>query len=151
MKECEHHARTVAAGRANEADAHAAECERCGETLLVARALDRLARSASQAPPPAVDARALFRRSQFVVRLLGEQRTADRTAGPLAFAQVVALAALAGAIGWALLGGGTLGPLAGDPSTGWRLAPALARLALWPLAVGALAAAATARFLWVED
>jgi hypothetical protein len=27
----------------------------------------------------------------------------------------------------------------------------ISRLAFWPLAVGALAAAAAARFLWVED
>jgi hypothetical protein len=151
MRECEHHTRTVAAGRGAEADAHASGCERCRETLLVARALERLARSASQAPPPAVDARSLFRKSQFVARLLGEQRTAERAAQPLAFVQVVALAALAGAIGWTLMGGAAASAVAGPSSTAWELAPTLARLAAWPLAVGALAAVATARFLWVED
>ena len=151
MRECEHHTRTVAAVRSAEADAHASGCERCRETLLVARALQRLARSASQAPPPAVEARSLFRKSQFVARLLGEQRTAERAARPLAFVQVVALAALAGAIGWTLMGGATASPVAGPSSMAWELAPTLVRLAAWPLAVGALAAVATARFLWVED
>jgi hypothetical protein len=122
MRECEHHTRTVAAGRGAEADAHASGCERCRETLLVARALERLARSASQAPPPAVDARSLFRKSQFVARLLGEQRTAERAAQPLAFVQVVALAALAGAIGWTLMGGAAASAVAGRPprSRAWR-------------------------------
>jgi hypothetical protein len=97
------------------------------------------------------DARALFHRSRFLARLQGEQRQAVRSERPLVFARVVALAVMAGAIGWALLGGMDLGALAGAPSSAAGVLYALSRLAAWPLAVGALTAIATARFLWVED
>jgi hypothetical protein len=151
MSECEHHARTVAAARAGEPDAHASTCARCRDTRAVAGALDVLARGVSRLPPPALDARALFHRSRFLARLLGEQRSAERSARPRAFARVVAMAVLAGAIGWTLLGSVSMGPLGADAGTALGLTQALTRLAAWPLAVGALAALATARFLWVED
>lgn len=151
MRECDRHRETVVRARAGEPDGHLAECGRCRDTRLVADALGHLASDASRLPPPAADARALLRRWRFLERLQGEQRTAERSARPLAFARVIGLAVMAGVIGWTILGGTSVGASAGGPSSASGLLYALSRLAAWPLAVGALAALATARFLWVED
>ena len=151
MKECERHGSTLAQARAGQADAHAAECDRCRDTLAVVDALAHLSADANRLPAPAADARVLFLRSRFVARLQGEQRRAERSERPLVFARVAALAVMAGVIVWTLLGGTSVEAPAGAASSAASLLYALSRLALWPLVVGTLAAVATARFLWVED
>jgi hypothetical protein len=150
MKECERHASTLAQALGGQPDGHAAGCARCGDTRLVAQALAGLAGDAHRLAPPAADARVVYLRSRFVARLRGEQRQEVRAERPLAFARVAAVTVMAGVVGWTLLGG-TEGPAPGDPSSLASVLYALSRLALWPLLVGALAAIATARFLWVED
>ncbi len=151
MKECDRHAETLARARDGQPDAHAAECDRCRDTRAVVVTLARLSSDANRLAPPAADARGLFLRSRFVARLQGEQRRAERSERPLVFARVAAVAVMAGVIGWTLLGGASPVPMAGEPASAAGLLYALSRLALWPLAVGTLAAIATARFLWVED
>ena len=151
MKECERHASTLAQAVAGGPDAHVSECDRCQDTRAVMDALAQLSGDANRLRAPAADARVLFLRSRFVARLKGEQRRAERSERPLVFARVAALAVMAGVIGWTLLGGTTLATTAGAPSSAADVLYALSRLAAWPLAVGAFAAIATARFLWVED
>jgi hypothetical protein len=151
MKECERHPETLAQAVAGRPDAHVAECERCRDTRAVVDALAHLSADANRLPAPAADARVLFLRSRFVARLKGEQRWAERSERPLVFARVAALAVMTGVIGWTLSGGTALAPMAGAPSSAADVLYALSRLAVWPLAVGAVAAVATARFLWVED
>jgi hypothetical protein len=151
MKECERHASTLAQAVAGRPDAHVAECERCGDTRAVVDALAHLSADANRLRAPAADARVLFLRSRFVARLQGEQRRAERSERPLVFARVAALAVMAGVIGWTLLGGTAVATTAAAPSSAAEVLYTLSRLAAWPLAVGAFAAIATGRFLWVED
>lgn len=149
-RECEHHRQTVVAVHAKEADAHVAECAPCQDTALVVRVLDRLARTAAEIPPVATDPLALFRRSQFMARLRGDQRRAEQAARPLALAHIVAAGALAAGLVWLLLR--TSGTLSlSDLATTTGVARALSGVLLWPLAVAGIATLAAARILWIED
>ncbi|HET9315286.1 MAG TPA: hypothetical protein VFQ51_06825, partial [Vicinamibacteria bacterium] len=116
-KECERHLETLAQARQGRTDAHVSECARCQDSVTVADALAHLSTSAALLPAPAADARFLLHRSRFVARLQGEQRRAMRSERPLVFAQVVGIAVMAAALGWALLGGGNPGALADAPSS----------------------------------
>jgi hypothetical protein len=146
--ECERHAHTIESARDERTDAHLSECERCRDTATVAGALVQLGRETARLPPPPFDAGAVFRRSQLIARLLGDQTTLERASRPVAFAQVAALALVISGLGW--------WALAAIRGTGADLAPAVAigqvsGLLVWPLVLGGMAALATARALWADD